>query len=202
MAFFFIISALFYHKLHYLSRKPKIQQNSCLCVLLLILLFYCDIISLLFDLKSDVMKRYISNSPKETEDIAVSLSKTLKGGEVIAFRGGLGMGKTCFIRGLAKGLCYKGDVTSPTFALINEYLGGRLNLYHFDMYRISTWEELYSSGFFEYIEENGVVAAEWSENIENALPPNTVYVEIKELTDEKREILIYKKGEEDETSQH
>lgn len=147
------------------------------------------------------MKRYISNSPKETEDIAVSLSKTLKGGEVIAFRGGLGMGKTCFTRGLAKGLCYKGDVTSPTFALINEYLGGRLNLYHFDMYRISTWEELYSSGFFEYIEENGVVAAEWSENIENALPPNTVYVEIKELTDEKREILIYKKGEEDETSQ-
>ena len=148
------------------------------------------------------MKKYISHSPNDTENIAVSLAETLNGGEVVAFRGGLGMGKTCFTRGLAKGLGYKGDVTSPTFALINEYLGGRLNLYHFDMYRISTWEELYSSGFFEYIEENGVVAAEWSENIENALPENTVYVEIKVLDQDKREILIYKKGEEDETSQH
>ena len=148
------------------------------------------------------MKKYISHSPNDTENIAVSLAETLNGGEVVAFRGGLGMGKTCFTRGLAKGLRYKGDVTSPTFALINEYLGGRLNLYHFDMYRISTWEELYSSGFFEYIEENGVVAAEWSENIENALPENTVYVEIKVLDQDKREILIYKKGEEDETSQH
>lgn len=147
------------------------------------------------------MKKYISCSPEDTENIAVSFAKTLKGGEVIAFRGGLGMGKTCFTRGLAKGLCYTGDVTSPTFALINEYLGGRLNLYHFDMYRISTWDDLNSSGFFEYIEENGVVAAEWSENIENALPENTVYVEIKELDEEKREILIYKKGEEYETSQ-
>ena len=203
--FFFTISALFYHKLHYLSRKPKTQQNSTenahLNVILLILLFYCDIILLLFDLKSDVMEKYISNSPKETENIASSLAKTLTGGEVIAFRGGLGMGKTCFTRGLAKGLCYNGDVTSPTFALINEYLGGRLNLYHFDMYRISTWEELYSSGFFEYIEEKGVVAAEWSENIENALPENTIYVEIKDLDQDKREILIYKKGEENETSQ-
>jgi tRNA threonylcarbamoyladenosine biosynthesis protein TsaE len=148
------------------------------------------------------MKKYISHSPNDTENIAVSLAETLNGGEVVAFRGGLGMGKTCFTRGLAKGLGYKGDVTSPTFALINEYLGGRLNLYHFDMYRISTWEELYSSGFFEYIEEKGVVAAEWSENIENALPLNTVYVEIKDLDQDKREILVYKKGEEDETSQH
>ena len=147
------------------------------------------------------MKKYISHSPNDTENIAVSLAETLKGGEVVAFRGGLGMGKTCFTRGLAKGLGYKGDVTSPTFALINEYLGGRLNLYHFDMYRISTWEELYSSGFFEYIEEKGVVAAAWSENIENALPENTVYVEIKVLDQDKREILIYKKGEEYETSQ-
>ena len=148
------------------------------------------------------MKKYISHSPNDTENIAVSLAETLNGGEVVAFRGGLGMGKTCFTRGLAKGLGYKGDVTSPTFALINEYLGGRLNLYHFDMYRISTWEELYSSGFFEYIEEKGVVAAEWSENIENALPENTVYVEIKDLDQDKREILIYKKGEEEEPAQH
>ncbi len=141
------------------------------------------------------MEKHLSLSPQDTELIAEDLGKALKGGEVVAFRGGLGMGKTCFTRGLARGLGYLGDVTSPTFALINEYLGGRLNLYHFDMYRISTWEELYSSGFFEYLEENGVVAAEWSENIENALPENTIYVEIKALDEDKREIKIYKKGE-------
>ncbi len=141
------------------------------------------------------MEKYISNSREETEKIGALFADSLKGGEVVAFIGGLGMGKTCFTRGLAKGLGFDGDVTSPTFALINEYLGGRLNLYHFDMYRIESWEDLYSSGFFEYIEENGIVAAEWSENIENALPENTVFVEIKALEDEKREITIYRKGE-------
>ncbi len=141
------------------------------------------------------MKKYISNSREETEKIGALFADSLKGGEVVAFIGGLGMGKTCFTRGLAKGLGFDGDVTSPTFALINEYLGGRLNLYHFDMYRIESWEDLYSSGFFEYIEENGIVAVEWSENIENALPENTVFVEIKALEDEKREITIYRKGE-------
>ena len=141
------------------------------------------------------MEKYISNSREETEKIGALLADSLKGGEVVAFIGGLGMGKTCFTRGLAKGLGFEGDVTSPTFALINEYLGGRLNLYHFDMYRIESWEDLYSSGFFEYIEENGIVAVEWSENIENALPENTVFVEIKALEDETREITIYRKGE-------
>lgn len=141
------------------------------------------------------MKKYISDSFRKTEEIAFEFAATLSGGEVVAFRGGLGMGKTCFTRGLARGLGFTGEVTSPTFALINEYLGGRLNIYHFDMYRISNWEELYSSGFFEYAEENGVVVAEWSENIENALPENTVYVEIRLLEDDIREILIYRKGE-------
>ncbi len=141
------------------------------------------------------MEKYISNSREETEKIGALFAESLKGGEVVAFIGGLGMGKTCFTRGLAKGLGFEGDVTSPTFALINEYLGGRLNLYHFDMYRIESWEDLYSSGFFEYIEENGIVAVEWSENIENALPENTVFVEIKALEDETREITIYRKGE-------
>ena len=125
------------------------------------------------------MEVYISNSRGQTVEIGENLGKTLNGGEVVAFRGDLGSGKTCFTSGLAKGLGYKGDVTSPTFALINEYLGGRLPLYHFDMYRISSWDELYSCGFFEYIEEGGVVAAEWSENIESALPDNTIYVEFE-----------------------
>lgn len=136
------------------------------------------------------MEKYITSSPEETEKLGHALGKMLRGGEVIAYRGGLGMGKTCFTRGLALGLGYTGEVTSPTFALINEYLGGRLPLYHFDMYRISGWEDLYSTGFFEYLEQGGVIAAEWSENIENALPENTVTVSFRALGDEKREIII------------
>lgn len=136
------------------------------------------------------MEIYITSSPEETEELGFKLGKKLRGGEVIAYRGGLGMGKTCFTRGLASGLGYKGEVTSPTFALINEYSGGRLPLYHFDMYRISGWEDLYSTGFFEYLDMGGVIAAEWSENIENALPENTITVSFKALADEKREITI------------
>lgn len=143
------------------------------------------------------MKKYLSFSPEETQKIAYELAQELGGGDVVAFRGDLGMGKTCFTKGLAKGLGYEGDVTSPTFALINEYIGGKYNLYHFDMYRISSWDELYSSGFFEYIEEGGIIAAEWSENIENALPESTVYVEIKALGENEREITIFRKGEEE-----
>lgn len=93
--------------------------------------------------KGEKMKKYTTKSPEETESIGFRLAQTLRGGEVIAFRGGLGMGKTCFTRGLARGLGFTGTVTSPTFALINEYIGGRLPLYHFDMYRISGWEDLY-----------------------------------------------------------
>lgn len=136
------------------------------------------------------MSTYITNSPEETEELGFRLAKSLKGGEVVAFRGGLGMGKTCFTRGLARGLGFKGDVTSPTFALINEYIGGRLPLYHFDMYRISGWEDLYSTGFFDYIEQGGVIAAEWSENIENALPESTVTVTFVRLGDNKRKITV------------
>lgn len=141
------------------------------------------------------MREFISNSPLETEAIAAKLAGELKGGEVIAFRGGLGMGKTCFTRGLVKGLEFSGEVTSPTFALINEYIGGRLPLYHFDMYRISSWDELYSSGFFEYLDEDGVIAAEWSENIENALPESTIYVIIEPIGEESRKITVLNKEE-------
>jgi len=141
------------------------------------------------------MEVFMSDSPIRTEEIAATFAERLKGGEVVAFRGDLGMGKTCFTRGLAAGLGYSGEVTSPTFALINEYIGGRVPLYHFDMYRISSWEELYSSGFFEYIEEGGIVAAEWSENIENALPENTWYIEFELINENSRKITVYHKKE-------
>ncbi len=141
------------------------------------------------------MKEFITNSPKQTEAVAEALAADFSGGEVVAFRGDLGMGKTCFTRGLARGVGYSGEVTSPTFALINEYLGGRLDVYHFDMYRISSWDELYSCGYFEYLEKNGVVVLEWSENIENALPINTTYVELEALDENTRKIKIYTKEE-------
>ena len=133
---------------------------------------------------------FISNSPADTKKIAADLAATLSGGEVIAFYGDLGMGKTCFVTGLADGLDFKGEVSSPTFAIINEYLGGRLDLYHFDMYRVSGWDDLYSTGYIEYMESGGVLAVEWSENIENALPDNTIRITIKRLSETSREITI------------
>ena len=136
------------------------------------------------------MERIISHSPIETEEIGAKFSNLLEPGDVIAYKGGLGMGKTCFTRGVAKGLGYSGNVTSPTFDLINEYIGGRLSLYHFDMYRIESWEDLYTCGFFEYIESEGIVAVEWSENIENALPESTYFIEINRIDDTTREIII------------
>lgn len=141
------------------------------------------------------MERFISNGPLETENIGKMLGEKITDGVVIAFKGGLGMGKTCFTRGLALGLGSADQVTSPTFALVNEYLSGRIPLYHFDMYRISGWEDLYSTGFFDYIDEGAVLACEWSENIENALPENTIFVEFNRIDDLTREIIIRKQGE-------
>lgn len=133
---------------------------------------------------------YISNSPAETKKIAAGLSAELQGGETIAFYGDLGAGKTCFITGLALGLGFTGEVSSPTFAIINEYLGGRLNLYHFDMYRVNNWEDLYSTGFFDYAQEGGVLAVEWSENIESALPDDTIRVKIERIDESVRRITV------------
>lgn len=133
---------------------------------------------------------FVSNSPIDTKKIASDLASTLNGGEVIAFYGDLGMGKTCFVTGLADGLGFSGEVSSPTFAIINEYLGGRLNLYHFDMYRVSGWDDLYSTGYFEYMESGGVLAVEWSENIEAALPQDVIRVTIKRLDETRREITV------------
>ena len=136
------------------------------------------------------MEQYISNSPLETEKIAENFAKTLNGGEVIAFVGGLGMGKTCFTRGLARGLGFTGQVTSPTFALVNEYVGGRLSLYHFDMYRIEGWEDLYSCGYFDYMEAGGVIAAEWSENIEGALEGEVITITLQKIDENTRKITV------------
>lgn len=124
------------------------------------------------------MQKFITNNTDETTELGRKLGQSLKGGTVVAFFGGLGMGKTAFTRGLAKALCVKEEVSSPTFAIVNDY-GGNPPLYHFDMYRVETWDDLYASGFFDFYEAGGILAVEWSENIENALPENTIRVNIE-----------------------
>lgn len=132
------------------------------------------------------MYRIISNSSQETENIGRSIAEKLCGDEVIALFGGLGMGKTAFTRGLAFGLGVEHGVSSPTFSLVNEYRG-KFPIYHFDMYRVSTWDDLYSTGFFDYI-NNGVLIIEWSENIEGALPENIIRITISKGSSENQRI--------------
>jgi len=117
---------------------------------------------------------YKSHSVEETEKIALELSEKLNGTEVIAMYGDLGAGKTAFTRGLVKGFGIDDNVSSPTFSLVNEYIGD-FSVFHFDMYRIDSWEDLYSIGFFDYI-GNGLIVIEWSENIEGALPDDVIKV--------------------------
>ena len=129
---------------------------------------------------------YTTNSPAETEALGAALGRVLAPGTVIAYRGDLGAGKTAFTRGLARGLGYAEPVTSPTYTIVNEYLGGRLPLFHFDMYRIGDEDELYSIGFYDYLSK-GFCLCEWSENIEGALPENAIRITIsKGETDNQR----------------
>lgn len=118
-----------------------------------------------------------SASVDETLALAMRFAKNLRSGDVVAYRGDLGAGKTAFTRGLAAGLGCEGEVCSPTFALVHEY-PGKITLYHFDMYRIMDTEDLYATGYDDYLESGGILAIEWSENIEDALPEHTIFVTI------------------------
>jgi tRNA threonylcarbamoyladenosine biosynthesis protein TsaE len=121
---------------------------------------------------------YITNSPEETEKIGEALGKSLQAGTVLAYRGDLGAGKTAFTRGLARGLGYVDPVTSPTYTIVNEYLGGRIPLFHFDMYRLTSADDLFDIGWDDYLDRGGVCAVEWSENVWDALEdPITVTIE-------------------------
>ncbi|MDE6787944.1 MAG: tRNA (adenosine(37)-N6)-threonylcarbamoyltransferase complex ATPase subunit type 1 TsaE [Ruminococcus sp.] len=133
--------------------------------------------------------RIITHSPQETIDTAKKLGALLKKGDIIAYKGNLGAGKTTFTRGLAVGLGLGDIVTSPTFALVNEYCGEKLSMYHFDMYRIETEGDLESSGFYDYDFENNIAVIEWSENIDGFLPKNTIYITINAVGDTDREII-------------
>ena len=120
---------------------------------------------------------YVSHSVGETEHIGQQLGQSLQPGAVVAYIGGLGMGKTAFTRGLARGIGCQDRVTSPTFTIVNEY-EGRLPLFHFDMYRLSDSDALFDIGWEDYLDRGGVCAVEWSENVSDALPDGTIYVTI------------------------
>ena len=137
---------------------------------------------------------YVSHSVLETESIGEQLGKTLLPGTVIAYRGGLGMGKTAFTRGLARGLGYTGRVTSPTFTIVNEY-SGTVPLFHFDMYRLEDSDALFDIGWEDYLSRSGVCAVEWSERVADALPPDTVYVTITRGSAEDSRIITVEGGQ-------
>lgn len=142
------------------------------------------------------MKR-ITENVSQTESFAFEIAKKINTGAVIAFFGGLGMGKTAFSRGFVKGRGVAAEVSSPTFSLVNEY-GGSPPIYHFDMYRVESWDDLYATGFFEYIDMGAILLVEWSENIENALPEDAIRVEIERGKSDNERIITVTGGMFDE----
>ena len=132
---------------------------------------------------------FITNSPEETEKLGQALGQALKPGTVLAYTGDLGAGKTAFTRGLARGLGASERVTSPTYTIVNEYLSGRIPLFHFDMYRLSSADDLWDIGWEDYLERGGVCAVEWSENVEDALQ-GAVRICIEKTGEETRRITI------------
>lgn len=133
----------------------------------------------------------ITNSTEETEAVGQALAKSLTAGSVIAMYGDLGVGKTALVRGIARGLSFEGRVTSPTFTIVNEY-GGRLPLFHFDMYRLSSADELFDIGWEDYLGREGVCAVEWSENVPGAFDGTETKVTLERLSETARRITIEK----------
>lgn len=133
--------------------------------------------------------QYITNTPLETEAIGAALGKIISPGTVIAYRGDLGAGKTAFTRGLARGLGCTEIVTSPTYTIVNEYLGGRIPLFHFDMYRLRSSDDLFDIGWEDYLDRGGVCAVEWSENVDDAME-DPLYITIEKLGEDSRKITL------------
>ena len=133
--------------------------------------------------------QYLTHGPEETEALGEKLAGKLCPGDVIAYYGDLGAGKTAFTRGLARGLGIEAPVTSPTYTIVNEYLQGRMPLFHFDMYRLESADDLFDIGWEDYLERGGVCAVEWSENVEEALE-GAIRVRICRLNDTDREITV------------
>ena len=132
---------------------------------------------------------FITHNPAETEAVGAALARALHPGAVIAYRGDLGAGKTAFTRGLARGLGCSEQVTSPTYTIVNEYLSGKMPLFHFDMYRLGSADDLWDIGWDDYLDRMGVCAVEWSENVDEAME-DAIFVTIEKLGDEDRRITI------------
>ena len=132
---------------------------------------------------------YMTNAPEETEALGEKLGKLLQPGTVLAYLGDLGAGKTAFTRGIARGLGCRETVTRPTYTIVNEYLGGRLPLFHFDMYRLASSDDLWDIGWEDYLDRQGVCAVEWSENVPEAMT-GALTVRIEKLGDTVRRITI------------
>ena len=141
------------------------------------------------------MREFISESYEQTLQFASDFAKSVPRGSVIGFIGGLGMGKTAFTSGFVKGLGIVAEVSSPTFAICNEYIGENAKVYHFDMYRIENWDDLYSTGYFDYLNDKSYILAEWSENIFGALPDDAIIIEIEKLGENSRKFYIKEKSD-------
>ena len=133
--------------------------------------------------------QYLTHGPEETEALGEKLAGLLCPGDVIAYYGDLGAGKTAFTRGLARGLGIQEPVTSPTYTIVNEYLRGKMPLFHFDMYRLESADDLFDIGWEDYLEREGICAVEWSENVEEALK-GAIRVHIRRIGDNDRQITI------------
>ena len=131
----------------------------------------------------------ITHSPEETEKIGAALGKTLPPGTILAYEGDLGAGKTAFTRGLARGLGCSDIVTSPTYTIVNEYVSGRIPLFHFDMYRLRSSDDLFDIGWEDYLERGGICAVEWSENVRDAME-DAIFIRIEKLDGDSRKITI------------
>jgi len=133
----------------------------------------------------------ITDNEAQTIDEGKKLGKTLTPGSVVALYGGLGAGKTAFTRGLASGLGIEAGISSPTFTIVNEY-DGPIPLFHFDMYRLESEDDLFGIGWYDYLGRDGVCAVEWSEKAHGALPPGTITVQLTNLGNDKRKLEILK----------
>ena len=143
------------------------------------------------------MEQYTSHSPEETQSIAQNLGSAISPGTVVAYLGGLGAGKTAFTAGLAQGMGIEEPVSSPTFSLVNVYYGHPTDLVHFDMYRISSPSDLEATGFFDYLDTKAVLAVEWSENILDQLPANSLFVHLRPAEGENQRIITLCHGAEE-----
>ncbi|MBE6683556.1 MAG: tRNA (adenosine(37)-N6)-threonylcarbamoyltransferase complex ATPase subunit type 1 TsaE [Ruminococcaceae bacterium] len=138
------------------------------------------------------MEIFESHSVAETEQVAAEIAKRIENGGFLALYGGMGAGKTTFVRGLVKELCPEciNLVHSPTFAIVNEYVGEKMSLYHFDLYRLTDEDDLYSTGFYDYIEQGGIVITEWSELFEDSIPKDALKLRIESIDESTRRFTI------------